>query len=102
MLEAICVPDAQIAKGFETAVIANDLGQVFSGVVKTENDNFVELIQNDGGQVRVLQDEIVARRKGKSSMPEDLTKYMTMRELRDIVAYLASLQVDPRADSDIE
>ena len=102
LLEAVCVPDAQIAKGFETAVIANDLGQVFSGVVKTENDNFVELIQNDGGQVRVLQDEIVARRKGKSSMPEDLTKYMTMRELRDIVAYLASLQVDPRADSDIE
>ena len=102
LLESVCAPDAQIAKGFETAVIANDSGQVFSGIVKAENDNFVELIQNDGGQVRVLQDEIVARRKGKSSMPDDLTKYMTMRELRDIVAYLASLQVDPRAENDIE
>ncbi|MGI9470221.1 MAG: PVC-type heme-binding CxxCH protein [Rubripirellula sp.] len=102
LLEAICVPDAQIAKGYETAVIANDLGQVFSGIVKAENDSFVELIQNDGGQVRILIDEIVARRKGKSSMPDDLTKFMSMRELRDIVAYLESLKVDPRAESDVE
>ena len=102
LLEAICMPDAQIAKGFETAVIANDLGQVFSGIVKSENDDFVELIQNDGGQVRILQDEIVARRKGKSSMPEDLAKYMSMRELRDIVAYLASLTASSRGASEVE
>ena len=92
LLEAICLPNAQIAKTFETAVIANDLGQVFTGIVKSENDEFIELIQNDGGQVRILTDEIVARRKGNSSMPADLTKFMTKRELRDLVAYLASLK----------
>lgn len=96
LLEAICLPDAKIAKGFETAVIANEDGQVFTGIVKSENDDYVELIQNDGAQQRILLDEIVARRKGKSSMPDDLTKFMTPRELRDLVAYLASLKVDPR------
>ena len=40
--------------------------------------------------------------KGKSSMPDDLTKFMTLRELRDLVAYLASLQVDPRAAEQTE
>ena len=96
LLEAICLPDASIAKGFETAVIADDSGQVFTGIVKSENEDTVELIQSDGAQVRIPTDEIVARRKGNSSMPQDLTKFMTPREMRDLVAYLASLQVDPR------
>jgi len=102
LLEAVCLPNVQIAKDFETAVIANDLGQVFTGIVKAENDEFIELIQNDGGQVRILTDEIVARRKGNSSMPADLTKFMTKRELRDIVAYLASLKSGQRADNEVE
>ncbi|MGB1814022.1 MAG: glucose dehydrogenase, partial [Rubripirellula sp.] len=102
LLEAICLPDAQIAKNFETAVIANDLGQVFTGIVKTENDDFVELIQNDGGQVRILLDEIVARRKGISSMPADLTKLMSKRELRDLVAYLVSLKSSQRGANEVE
>jgi quinoprotein glucose dehydrogenase len=90
----------QIAKGFETAVIADDTGKVFTGIVKTENDDYIELIQNDGSQQRVLVDEIVARRKGKSSMPEDLITHMTKRQLRDIVAFLASLKVDPREEEE--
>ncbi|TWU49125.1 PVC-type heme-binding CxxCH protein [Rubripirellula reticaptiva] len=102
LLEAICTPDAKIAEGFETAVVANDSGQVFSGIVKSEDDDFIELIQNDGSQIQIPTEEIEARRKGKSSMPDDLTKHMTARDLRDLVAYLASLKVDPRAATDVE
>ncbi len=96
LLEAICLPNAKIAKGFETAIIVNDSGQVMTGIVKTENDDYVELIRNDGSQIRIPIEEIVGRKRGKSSMPDDLTKQVTLRELRDLVAYLASLQVDPR------
>ena len=102
LLESICLPDAQIAKNFETAVIANDLGQVFTGIVMSENEEFVELVQNDGGQVRILLDEIVARRKGISSMPADLTKLMSKRELRDLVAYLVSLKQSQRGANEVE
>jgi len=102
LLESICLPSAQIAKGFETAVVANDSGQVFTGIVKSETDDYLELIQNDGSQVRILQDEIIARRKGQSSMPSDLVQFMSKRELRDLVAYLSSLKVDPRAEDDTE
>ena len=94
------MPNSQIAKGFETAVVANDSGQVFTGIVKTENSDFIELIQNDGSQKRIAIEEIVARRKGNSSMPEDLIKFMKPRELRDLVAYLTSLKVDPRAEEE--
>ena len=102
LLESICLPDAQIAKGFETAIIVNDSGQVFTGIVKTDNDDFVELIQNDGSQIRIPGEEIVGKKNGKSSMPNDLAKQITLRELRDLVAYLASLKKDSRTDDDIE
>ena len=102
LLESICLPNAQVAKGFETAMILNDSGQTFTGIVKAESDDFLDLIQSDGSQVRIPTEEIEARRKGKSSMPDDLTQQMSRRELRDLVAYLASLQVDPRAESEEE
>ncbi|MCA9137539.1 MAG: HEAT repeat domain-containing protein [Planctomycetales bacterium] len=102
LLEAICIPDAKIAKGFETAVIVDADGNITSGIVKSETDEFVELVLSDGSQKRILQDDIDARRKGNSSMPADLIKHINARELRDLVAYLSSLQVDPRAATDVE
>lgn len=92
LLEAICLPDATIAEGFQTVVIADDLGQVFTGIVKQEDDESVELIQADGQLQRIPQDSITARKRGKSAMPEELATYMSARELRDLVAYLASLR----------
>jgi quinoprotein glucose dehydrogenase len=41
--------------------------------------------------IEVEKETIVNRKKGQSSMPADLMKYLTRRELRDLVAYLASL-----------
>lgn len=35
-------------------------------------------------------------------MPADLIKHLTPRELRDLVAYLSSLKVDPRATTEVE
>ena len=102
LLEAICLPDAQIAKGYETAVIVNVFGEVISGIVKEENDDFIDLIESDGTQKRIPLDEIEVRRKGKSSMPADLVKLISRRELRDLVAYLASLREDPRGEDDTE
>jgi len=102
LLEAVCLPDAMIAKGFETAVIVDIDGKVLSGIVKSETDDYIELILNDGSQKRVLQDDIEARRKGKSSMPGDLTKHLTPRELRDLVAYLSSLKEYSRSEDEVE
>ena len=92
LLESICLPDAAIAKGFETVVIADDLGQAFTGIIRHEDESTVELIQPDGKIERIDRDTIVARKRGKSAMPADLVDLMTLRELRDLVAYLVSLR----------
>lgn len=100
LLESIVAPDAVIAKGFETTVIADDLGTVHTGIVRSETDEYVELIQADGSQVRIPTDEIIARRRGQSAMPADLPKYMTPRELRDLIAYLSSLKTQLTAKTE--
>jgi len=91
------MPDAAIAKGFETVVLADDLGVTHTGIVLKETDSTIELIKADGKKVELLLDEIVARKPGKSAMPADLIKFLSLRELRDLVAYLATLQKEPQA-----
>ena len=95
LLESICLPDARIAEGFETVVIADDAGQVHTGIVQGQDDQSVRLIRPDGTSETILRDSIVDQKRGKSAMPEELVQYLTPRELRDLVAYLAGLQADP-------
>ncbi|MEM9828510.1 MAG: PVC-type heme-binding CxxCH protein [Planctomycetota bacterium] len=99
LLEAITMPNAAIAKGYETAVVQTEWGDTLTGIVASENEDELTLVQADGSQVTIDPNEIIGRKKGKSSMPADLVKLMTPRELRDLVAYLDSLKVDPRAGS---
>jgi len=101
LLESIAMPDAAIAKGFETAVIADDLGTIHTGIVKRETDEEIELIDADGKRKVVFKEAIIDRKQGKSAMPADLVKLMSLREFRDLVAYLASLNAaDPAASQE--
>lgn len=100
LLESICLPDAKIAEGFETVVIADDAGKVFTGIVQQQDDDSIRLIQPDGSVQSIERETIIAQQRGKSAMPDDLVQSMTPRELRDLVAYLASLQADPSEPSD--
>lgn len=95
LLESICLPDAQISEGYETVVIVDDAGQVTAGIVKHDDDDRVQLTLADGNVVEIDADSIVGRRRGKSAMPEELADQITARELRDLVAYLTTLQADP-------
>lgn len=92
LLESICLPDAAIAEGYETAVIVDEDGRVTSGIVRGDDGDVVELLQADGTTVLIDPAEIVERKRGPSAMPGDLVRLMSDRELRDLVAYLASLK----------
>ena len=91
---AILDPNAAIAEGFATQLILDIDGVTHAGIVTEENDEWVELVDADGQRKRIPQDDIEERQRGQSSMPADLSKKMSSRELRDLVAYLASLQAE--------
>jgi hypothetical protein len=52
----------------------------------------------EGKFVRVEKETIEERRKGNSAMPADIIKQLSQVELRDLVAYLASLKGHNKVD----
>ena len=92
LLDAVVLPNKNIAKGFDSVVILDVDGGVVSGIVKQETSEKVDLMTAEGKLVSIRKDQIEERKPGKSPMPEDLTKHLTKLELRDLIAYLASLK----------
>lgn len=93
LLESIVDPNAKIAKGFETTIIVDIKGKIHAGIIKEENDEVVKLMSPKGAIISVATDDIDERAKGLSGMPADLTKNLSRREVRDLVAYLSTLKV---------
>jgi quinoprotein glucose dehydrogenase len=96
LLEAVVLPNAKIAKGYETVVLTLADDRVVSGIIKAEDKKTVKLVTAEAKELSIPVDEIVARRTGPSAMPDDLHKKLSRRELRDLVEFLASLKEPPK------
>ena len=92
LLEAIVLPNAKIAKGYETAVLTLADDRVVTGIIKSEDKKQVKLVTAEAKELTIPAEDIVARRTGPSAMPDDLHKKMSRRELRDLVEFLSSLK----------
>ena len=88
-------PNAKIAKGFETAILVMENGKVITGIVKEQSTTILstqKIMLNDGTLITVHVDEIEERATGRSGMPEDIAKQLSLSEIRDLVEYLSSLR----------
>jgi quinoprotein glucose dehydrogenase len=92
LLESLVLPDKQIAKGFDPVVIVTDSGKVHAGIVKEDNGREVRLMNAEGGIVVIPKSEIEEQARGRSSMPDDLVKKLSLFDVRDLVAFLAELK----------
>ncbi len=91
LLESLILPNKVIAKGFETTLVSMDDGRQHAGVVKRETDTTLELVDPESGPVVLNKDAIEIRVTGLSPMPADIRKVFSREEVRDMVAFLASL-----------
>jgi quinoprotein glucose dehydrogenase len=89
LLEALVAPNAKIAKGFEPVIAVMDSGKVYAGTKKSDDGETLKLMLADGTVISLAKDEIDEMAKGKSAMPTDLIKHLTLADLRDLVEYLA-------------
>ncbi len=96
LLEAVVFPSAKIAKGFETVNLSLADGRVVTGIVKAEDKKQIRLVTPENKEIVVAADDVEGRRTGPSAMPDDLHKKLSKRELRDVVAFLASLTEVPK------
>jgi quinoprotein glucose dehydrogenase len=92
LLESILTPNKQIAEGWgQTAFqLQNDAVEV--GRIEKESDAEVMLILPDGQRKTLAKAAIKARKAALSSMPEDIAKQLSKRDLRDLVEFLSTLK----------
>ena len=92
ILESILLPNKVITQGYGQVLLALKSDVIEVGRVEKESDLEISLILGDGTKKKIAKSEIRARKEGLSAMPEDISKALSHRDLRDLVAYLSSLR----------
>jgi quinoprotein glucose dehydrogenase len=91
LLRSIVSPNADYAEGFETVLLKLSDGTAAAGMLTKEGPESVVLTSIGVPQPQTIPvSKIVGRDKLPSLMPEGLAQMLSKRELRDIVAFLAS------------
>ena len=82
-------------------IVATLDGKVLTGLVRSESDEAIELVDSETKWTRIMKSEIDERRVGNLSvMPNRLVESLSPSEFSDLIAYLMSLkQVESRAAS---
>ncbi len=92
ILESITYPNNKIAPGYETIQGVLNNGVSYAGLLKHETADSIELYTPEDGLVTLKKSDIKTRKTGASGMLDNMRQVLTKSEIRDLVAYLASLK----------
>ncbi len=97
IIRSVLEPSNRIATGYQPVVIALRDGKVINGLLRSENDAQIELVDSEAKTLIVPKAEIDERKIGAVSvMPTALTDSMSVVEFADLISYLQSLKSAPR------
>ncbi|MBB4080061.1 putative membrane-bound dehydrogenase-like protein [Lewinella aquimaris] len=91
MLEALIRPSARMAPGYEMVLLTLNDGSATAGIVMERTDEAIKIKVGKEDIQTVPRSEIAEEETIPSSMPTMEDK-LTRREIRDVVAFLASLE----------
>jgi putative heme-binding domain-containing protein len=91
LLQALTDPSARIAPGYGVVMLTLKNGQKLQGTLREETDAMVAVEDATRGLQRVPVSDIASRTNGTSAMP-DMDLLLTPHEIRDVVAFLATLR----------
>ena len=91
LVTALIDPSARIAPGFATIEFELRDGEEIAGFVEREDAHAITLLLMDGRRRELPVGEIRTRSRPASAMPT-MRDVLTLMEIRDLVAYLASLK----------
>ncbi len=93
LLESIVFPSAQIDERYASCEVETIDGKLVTGLKISDGPRGVELLQADGRQILVSAENMESIRViHQSAMPEGVAEKLSRRQLRDLVAFLASLR----------
>ncbi len=93
LLEAVVVPSASLARGYEGYQVVTKQGKVHAGLLSRETAAAIYLRTVDRTEIRIARgeiDELVPSRT--SIMPQGLDQILSPHELADVIAFLESLK----------
>ena len=96
ILESLVSPSAEIAEGYGLFTLTTASGEALAGRLGKETSKAVELILPTGETKTIAKDEIRERAGPISAMPP-MALALPPRDLRDLVAYLASLKSEGKS-----
>lgn len=88
---SILDPNREVDLRFQAVVLETVGGQILSGIVETETDASITILDSQGNRTTVPRDEIEQlQATGRSLMPERLHEEITAEAMPDLVAFLRS------------
>jgi quinoprotein glucose dehydrogenase len=95
LLESLIQPNASISKGYESVIVVRTNGIGVAGVLRSETEVQLVIHTPDDGEITVNKAELTRRVAGPSPMPDNFATLVTTNDLRDLVAFLATLTNAP-------
>ncbi|TAJ17753.1 MAG: hypothetical protein EPO68_08925 [Planctomycetota bacterium] len=90
LLEAIALPNRRTSPGYENTVWERENGTFVDGRLLSRANGVVKVRNAQNEIVELDESAIVSSRTTLSAMPDGLGKQLSLRELRDLVEYLAT------------
>ena len=98
IVQSVLEPSNRIATGYQPVVLATRDGKVITGLVRSETDSEIEIVDSETKIRRVPKGEIDERKIGTVSvMPTGVVDALTVVEFADLISYLQSLKKAPSA-----
>lgn len=91
LLASICDPNRRIADGYQGTILFLESGRNVAGIVEREDRETIVVRTPQDELVEVATRDVESRRPDLSAMPQDVSKHLSRREMRDLLEYLANL-----------
>lgn len=91
LLRAILDPSADIDEKYRTQLYLLESGRLLKGVFLRENEDVTVIADGEGKEIEIPNEEILETKVQTVSLMPPMTEVLTPAEVRDLVAYLKSL-----------
>lgn len=93
LIESLLQPSRLIVEGYRSSVITTPSGRTVTGIVKSESERGITLVDADAKEHLIPRDEIDQRQEiDVSLMPQGLAGALTPAEFTDLIACLETLR----------
>jgi putative heme-binding domain-containing protein len=91
IVESILDPNASVKEEYLTKTIVTAAGQVITGIVTEKTKQYTVLKDATGKKLKIAAADIEEETKGKTLMPEGITRILTQGELLDLIRFVSEL-----------